>query len=165
MSSPAAATTVVPELADAEALARLADWASLPKLGTSRIVRASSYQRPERPDVAVLLMPGGNADNNNFVCASRDAVMAQPYLVPPWLRQFAGLARSWSGVSCPEPVIRLRHVRAVAGAVVLVATAGLTAPLRRPVATVGQPGPRRARIFLAKLGRVHTIGRRGLPRA
>jgi hypothetical protein len=26
-----------------------------------------------------------------------------------WIRQFAGFARSWSGASSPEPVIRLRQ--------------------------------------------------------
>ena len=80
-----------------------------------------------------------------------------------WIRQLAGLARSWSGASSPDPLIRLRHAVAGLGAVVLVAMRRLIARREPTWAPTGQPGrvPDRRPGQFAKLGRVHTVARRG----
>ena len=65
------------EVADADALARLTSWRSLPQLGPAyEYVQASSHQRQpaSTTELAKLqTLRDGNRDTNNFVCASQDA--------------------------------------------------------------------------------------------
>jgi hypothetical protein len=79
-----------------------------------------------------------------------------------WIRQFAGLASSWSGASSPDPVIRLRHVETGAGAVMRrPRIAGLASSARQ---RDGCPPRREARVDKREDGRhgghaqVHRIG-------
>lgn len=85
--------TVLPEeLADEAALATLSRFATLPTLRSERREQASSTDRGVgEPEIALL--QNGNRDLNDFVCASDDAQIAEPYLVEPVLDL----------PECPEP--------------------------------------------------------------
>ncbi|HKP62713.1 MAG TPA: DUF2961 domain-containing protein [Polyangiales bacterium] len=70
------------ELADSRALERLSSWKSLPLLGEiQRYTQHSSYDR-STSDFTLPLTDHGNRDFNNFVCASKDAVIAADQMAP-----------------------------------------------------------------------------------
>jgi hypothetical protein len=70
------------ELADARALERLSSWKSLPVLNEiQRYTQQTSYDRGTH-DSTFPLTDHGNRDFNNFVCASKDAVIGANQLAP-----------------------------------------------------------------------------------
>lgn len=87
---------VPPELADEDALARLAAWERLPVLGPGRYVQASSRELPGGEPVETRLLQNGNRDLNNFVCVGEGSDIDEPLLVPPVVAM----------ETCPEPYVR-----------------------------------------------------------
>jgi len=61
------------ELADEEALSRMADWSGLPMLGTGRYRQQSSEDRQTGEQAPIALWRRGNRDMNNFICAGQQA--------------------------------------------------------------------------------------------
>jgi Protein of unknown function (DUF2961) len=80
--NPGQPSPVADEVADARALARLADWQSLPLLDQGqRHVQQTSRDRGDT-DTTYPLSGHGNRDFNNFVCAGAQAQLGEPQAAP-----------------------------------------------------------------------------------
>ncbi len=78
LSPPGEIDRVAVELADEQALDRMADWSQLPVLGTGRYRQQSSEDRGTSGLAPIVLWQRGNRDMNHFICAGSETEPPAP---------------------------------------------------------------------------------------